>query len=273
MISGGNRSRGLLRCSLPDQPLITIITVVYNRVKYLEQAILSVLDQTYSNIEYIIIDGGSTDGTLEIIKKYDNRLDYWISETDKGMYFALNKGVELANGELIGICHSDDYYYSPDIIQQLIDTHEKVHSDIYHGNAMMIFESPIGTSQKLAISDSEAIIKTERSIIHPTTFILKKVFSKYGIYNTQFRSAADYELMIRYKVQNCTFFHLETIISGIRVLNQDRISNNCYSHIEAYKFHKFHHTGHHNHYIFSFIKCWSIRKAKRVLNSFNIRKI
>ena len=137
---------------------------------------------------------------------------------------------------------------------------------------MFIFDTPNGTSQRKAHSDSSKILRTERSIIHPATFISKKLFSLYGDYDTHFRSASDYELLIRFTEKKCTFFHLDIIISGIRVLNHDRVSNNCYSHIEAYKSHKMHHTGYHNQYIFSFIKCWLIKKVKKVLISLNIYK-
>lgn len=91
-------------------PLISIITVVYNGEKYLEQTIQSVINQTYKNIEYIVIDGGSTDGTLDIIKKYEEHISYWVSESDKGLYDAMNKGIGVAKGELIGMINSDDWY-------------------------------------------------------------------------------------------------------------------------------------------------------------------
>ena len=93
-----------------NEPLISIITVVYNGEEYLEQTINSVINQTYKNIEYLIIDGGSTDGTLDIIKKYDNHISYSVSESDKGLYDAMNKGISIANGELIGMINSDDWY-------------------------------------------------------------------------------------------------------------------------------------------------------------------
>ena len=93
-----------------NSPLISIITVSYNAVKTIEDTITSVLNQTYSNIEYIIIDGASTDGTLEVIKKYQDDISIIVSEPDKGIYDAMNKGIERANGELIGIINADDWY-------------------------------------------------------------------------------------------------------------------------------------------------------------------
>jgi len=90
------------------KPLISIITVVKNNEKYLEETIQSVVNQNFKNFEYIIVDGKSTDGTIEIIKKYNNKIDYWISENDKGIYDAFNKGLDIANGNLIGFVNSDD---------------------------------------------------------------------------------------------------------------------------------------------------------------------
>src|SRR6218665_2201901 len=94
-------------------PKISIVTPVFNRVEYLEQTILSVIDQGYPNLEYIVIDGGSTDGTLEIIKKYEDRIFYWTSEPDNGMYDAINKGFKKASGQIMAWINSDDLYHQP----------------------------------------------------------------------------------------------------------------------------------------------------------------
>src|ERR1700739_1974354 len=108
-MQGGTRIAGKQKQSINGIPLVSVITVVYNGAKFIEQAIQSVLNQSYKNIEYIVIDGGSNDGTVDIIKKYDKQINYWQSERDGGIYFAMNKGVSLATGELIGILNTDDF--------------------------------------------------------------------------------------------------------------------------------------------------------------------
>ena len=110
-ILGGLRKKGILKKDRKDLPLVSIITVVLNNKKFLQQSINSVLNQSYKNYELIIIDGKSTDGTLDILKKNDSKIDYWISEKDKGIYHAMNKGIKLSRGSLISILNSDDVFY------------------------------------------------------------------------------------------------------------------------------------------------------------------
>jgi len=245
-------------------PFVSIITVVYNRLNYIEQAILSVINQTYNNLEYIIIDGGSTDGTIDIIKKYEDKIDYWISEPDKGMYFALNKGITLAKGQLIGICHSDDYFCSEDTIEKIVEIYKNIEADVYYGDAIQIIETISGTRLRKIRSRADLILKTHNSIIHPATFISKEVLNKYGLYNTKYKSAADYELMVRLMKKGCGFYYTGLEIAYLRVSNSDRISHNCYSHIENYSIHKYHKTGHHNDCILNYINC----KLRKMLKKF-----
>ena len=114
---GGLRTKGYFKKSYDDKPMISIITVVFNGEKYLEQTIQSVINQTYDNVEYILIDGGSTDGTVDIIKKYGVQIDYWISESDSGIYDAWNKGLSLATGDIIGFCNADDFYEQTTLVK------------------------------------------------------------------------------------------------------------------------------------------------------------
>lgn len=104
---------------MKNNPLISVVTVSYNAVLTIEQTILSVINQTYPHIEYIIIDGGSTDGTVDIIKKYANRIAYWVSEPDKGIYDAMNKGIRTAKGEWINFMNAGDLFYSKDTLEKV----------------------------------------------------------------------------------------------------------------------------------------------------------
>lgn len=122
------------------QPKISIITVCYNASQIIENTILSVINQTYTNIEYIIIDGGSKDGTVDIIKKYNNKIAYWISEPDKGLYDAMNKGIDVATGDWIFFINSGDYFYS-EVVLSTIFANKYYNSDIIYGNAIEVSSS------------------------------------------------------------------------------------------------------------------------------------
>lgn len=120
-----------------NKPLITVITVTYNAVSYLEETILSVINQSYANIEYIIIDGNSTDGTLDIIKKYDDKISYWISEPDNGIYDAMNKGIEIATGDWINFMNAGDVFCKKTVIADIFDSsynYDKV--DVIYGDSL-----------------------------------------------------------------------------------------------------------------------------------------
>ena len=123
------KSKNITNSEVVTSPLISIITVVYNDIDSIEKTISSVLSQTYTNIEYIVIDGNSTDGTVEIINKYDNQISYWISEDDKGIYDAMNKGILNVNGEWINFMNSGDFFYDNDVISKIF-TEEKDYENV-----------------------------------------------------------------------------------------------------------------------------------------------
>ncbi len=120
-----------------NRPKVSIITVVYNGIAHLEQTIQSVLNQTYDNVEYIIIDGGSTDGTVELIKKYEESIAYWVSESDGGIYDAMNKGISNATGEIVGLINADDWYETG-TIEKVVETFQNSEVDVVHGSMEII---------------------------------------------------------------------------------------------------------------------------------------
>lgn len=177
-----------------NNPLVSIITVVYNGEKYLEQTIQSVINQGYSNIEYIVIDGGSTDGTVDIIKKYQNHIDYWISEPDKGLYDAMNKGIKKANGELIGMINSDDWF-EPNAVELAVETYvTNPEKNIFHGSRYDVY--PDGTKSEYKFNPSINKFKYFRmTYSHPSMFITKREYEKHT-YNIALKSHSDYQFTL-----------------------------------------------------------------------------
>lgn len=178
---------------------ISIITVTYNSAATLEETILSVINQSYTNIEYIIVDGKSTDSTLIIIDKYKSRITKFISEKDNGIYDALNKGIQMASGDVIGILHSDDFYTSNDVIQKIAARFEKEKCDALYGD--LLYVSKDNTNK--IIRKWKAGELTSHSFLfgwmppHPTFFVKKEVYEKHKAFNLDFKTSADYELMLR----------------------------------------------------------------------------
>jgi len=256
MLKGGI---GLHKKSEPDLPLVSIITVVYNGAKHIEQTINSVLNRSYKNIEYIIVDGGSTDNTIEIIKHYEDKIDYWQSEKDNGIYFAMNKGISLAKGELIGILNADDYYLSG-TITKVVETHKKNHADIYHGDIQYIAES--GELLSPATPDISKMNEMP-AIFHPTCFVRKSVYDKVGMFDTQYKISADYDFLLRCLKQNFSFQYIPDVLTCFRL---GGMSSSCASNIEGYKIMKVHQTGHHQKIIFRGIKCYVKTFIKKVIN-------
>ena len=117
---------------------VSIITVVYNRADVIRDTIESVLSQTYKNIEYIIIDGASTDGTMDVVNEYKDKISKIISESDKGLYDAINKGIKEATGDVIGLIHSDDFYLDNLVVQRIVDTFKKENKDMLFADLLFI---------------------------------------------------------------------------------------------------------------------------------------
>lgn len=177
---------------------ISIITVCYNSSKTIEDTIKSVQRQNYRNIEYIIIDGGSKDRTVDIIRKYDHVIDYWVTEPDKGLYDAINKGISKATGLYVGILNSDDVFFENNTVDQIAKFLEEnseldaVTGDIVqHRNGKVIrkYSSARWSPHKLKMGFMPP---------HPSVFIRTALFKKFGNYSIDYKIGADYELIVRY---------------------------------------------------------------------------
>ena len=183
---------------------ITIITVTFNSEKHLAQCIESVLSQTYPNIEYIIVDGNSKDSTIEIVKKYESRITKWISEPDSGMFDALNKGMKLATGDVIGVLHSDDVFASTDVIESVVKAFETEKVDTIYGDLKYVYAEDISKLYRIWKGKpfNRNLFKFGWMPAHPAFYFKRQLIEKYGNYETHFFSAADYELMARFLYKN-----------------------------------------------------------------------
>lgn len=178
-----------------SSPLISIITVVYNGEKYLEQTIQSVINQSYKNIEYIVVDGGSTDGTLDIIKKYEEHLERWISEPDKGLYDAMNKGIGMAKGKLIGMINSDDWYELDAVEMVVRNYNENPTKKIFHGDRYDVLSN--GTRKiKPFHSSNFKFVYYGMTYNHPSMFVHRDIYEA-QLYNIHLRAQSDYEFVLK----------------------------------------------------------------------------
>jgi glycosyltransferase involved in cell wall biosynthesis len=175
---------------------VSIITVTFNSEKYLEDTLVSIFSQSYPDIESIVIDGKSTDGTLSILQKYQNKITY-ISEPDTGIYDAMNKGIELATGDIIGILNSDDVLFDNEIINKVVHSFSS-DVDCVYGNVILVNES-----NKIVRNYSSANFKLKDFEFghmppHPSFYVRKEAFQEFGHYNTSFKISADYDLLLRF---------------------------------------------------------------------------
>jgi glycosyltransferase involved in cell wall biosynthesis len=182
---------------------ISILTICYNRAETIEAAIQSVISQDYPTVEYIVVDGGSTDGTVELIEKYADRLHAFVTEPDKGMYNALNKAIGLATGDVIGILHSDDMFYSTDTLSKYADIFMRTNADVVYANGLYISEplTPKGEQVKRiyrAKPFKQRYLNFGWIPLHTTIFVKREVFDKQGLYNENYQIASDYEISLRW---------------------------------------------------------------------------
>jgi len=179
---------------------VSIVTPAFNSVDTIEDCIRSVAGQTYPNIQHIIIDGRSTDGTLDIIEKYSNLIAQVISEPDNGIYDALNKGIEMANGDVIGILHSDDLYADNSVIETVVNYLLQNEVDSFYGDLVYVGRNDVNKIVRYWKAGEFEKKKFEYGWMppHPTFFVRRKIYEQYGFYDLRMGTAADYELMLRF---------------------------------------------------------------------------
>jgi glycosyltransferase involved in cell wall biosynthesis len=214
---GGLRTKGYFKKSFQDKPLVSVITVVFNGRESVEQTLRGVLEQSYDNVEYIVIDGGSTDGTTEIIRKYEQAIDYWVSEPDSGIAEAWNKGIKASTGDIIGIINGGDWYElnAAENVAGLFLQNKA--AGVIHGNRKQWNE--LGT---LVLGISRPAIRVEKvttlrlPVNHPTCFVRRQTYQTYGLFNTNYRVAMDYDFISRLCNQKVSFLYLDAVIANMR---------------------------------------------------------
>jgi glycosyltransferase involved in cell wall biosynthesis len=179
---------------------VSIITVAYNSATTIDDTISSVLSQTYPNIEYIVVDGASKDNTAEIVRAYGNQIAQFICEPDRGMYDAMNKGIALATGDIVGILNSDDFYADASVIANVVQAMTSSGSDSLFGD--LVYVSTDNTNKVTRYYSSAHfrphLFATGWMPAHPTFFVKRWAYEQYGVFQTDYKIAADYELVTRF---------------------------------------------------------------------------
>ena len=199
---------------------VSIITVVYNRADVIRDTIESVLSQTYKNIEYIIIDNASTDGTINVVNEYKDQISKIISEPDNGLYDAINKGINYATGDIIGLIHSDDFYLDNLVIQRVVDTFKKENKHMLFADLLYIKGDNKDKVLRYYSAKNFTVKKLKYGFMppHPTLFVKKEVYEKYGLYKIDYKIAADYEMFVRLLLVNkLSFSYIHLPIVKMRV--------------------------------------------------------
>jgi glycosyltransferase involved in cell wall biosynthesis len=192
-----------------QQPLVSIITIVFNGEKHLQQTIESVLGQTYPNVEYLIIDGGSKDNTVSIIKNYSSHLAYWISEKDKGISDAFNKGISKATGDIIGLINADDWY-EKDAVEKIVQAIGN--NDVVYGNLALWRNE----KQEVIFTGNHHYLTKEMTINHPTVFVKRQCYLQYGLFDLRYKYAMDYDFLLKLFVNGRSFKYIPSVLTNMR---------------------------------------------------------
>jgi glycosyltransferase involved in cell wall biosynthesis len=198
--------------SFNKPPLVSIITVVYNGSKHLAQAIESVLAQTYERIEYIVIDGGSNDGSVDIIQRYQSRLAYWVSEKDRGISHAFNKGIGVATGDIIGILNADDWY-EPTAVETAVRAFAPSIGVVSGG-----LQCWLDSKKDFIYLPDEQKLHREMTVNHPASFVRRSIYQQEGGYQERYKLAMDYDVMLRFKLKGVKFHTVDSVLTNQRLM-------------------------------------------------------
>jgi len=179
---------------------VSIITVVLNNKDHIEGAIKSVQEQTHKEIEHIVVDNDSCDGTSNIIKRHMHGISRYICEPDQGVYFGINKGLKIATGDIVGILHSDDIYADENILKDIVSAFEKSGADCVYGDLVYVKRQNPNVVVRYWRADEGDRAKISQGWMppHPAFFVKRNVYEKYGYFNTNFKISADYEIILRF---------------------------------------------------------------------------
>lgn len=182
-----------------SNPKISIITVSFNSQSTIKHTIQSVASQDYQNKEYILIDGASTDWTLDIISFLKDKINYFVSEKDNGIYNAMNKGIKASSGDIIGILNSDDFYSNNEVLSKVANIFEETDCDCLYGDLVYVDKGDARNIVRYWKSGefSKRKLRMGWMLPHPTFFVKKEIYEKYGLYNLKLKTAADYEMILR----------------------------------------------------------------------------
>ena len=220
---------------------VSIITVCYNSEQYIRSTMESVLAQDYSDIEYIVVDGSSTDTTIDIVKAYEplfyGRMK-WISEKDNGIYDAMNKGIAMASGDIIGILNSDDLFASPDSVEKIISVFDEKGVDCMYADLYYVSQSDTDKIIRHWQSGKRKDFSKGWHPAHPTFYVNKNVYLQFGVFNLTYKFAADFELMLRLiEKHNISIWYLPEVLIKMRLggTTNKSLKNIIKGNIECYK--------------------------------------